>query len=235
MLFIATATNSLLGLIGDIFNCAGGILLAWDAIHRERDFARIKSIAGTLQGKQFAKLRVVMEGIQIVDEADVECAFIRRSARKAVAGCILLVVGFSLQTAARIRETFNPPATEATSASAACSEPIDRRLDSSYNRKVGRNEMTTKTKERTTLGVKSQTVVPRHIREHMGIGQGDQIDWAPGPNRTAILYGRLSVPTDILTPELMAKLDARELAMESGGGIHVTSLQELAKKRPRRS
>jgi AbrB family looped-hinge helix DNA binding protein len=81
--------------------------------------------------------------------------------------------------------------------------------------------------DRTTIGAKSQTVVPRQIREHLGIGAGDQLDWKPGPNRTAIVYGRLSVPTNLLTTELVQKLEEREHAMDEGEGVRIKDIREL--------
>jgi hypothetical protein len=102
--FLAMTYTSLIGLIGDLLNCSGGVLLAWEAIHQERDFQQIKRIAHAVKEKPLARLRVAIEGVQIVDETDVECAFIRRSARKAVAGCILLSIGFILLALSRVWE-----------------------------------------------------------------------------------------------------------------------------------
>jgi hypothetical protein len=55
--------------------------------------------------RPFVRLRVVMEGVQITDEDDVERAFLRRSARKAVAGSLLLAAGFIFLLISRLTET----------------------------------------------------------------------------------------------------------------------------------
>jgi len=84
--------------------------------------------------------------------------------------------------------------------------------------------------KRTKIGSKSQIVVPKEIQEHLGIGAGDQIDWTPGPEATVILRGFRSIPADLVTPELEARLATRERAMEEGHGIHIKNLSELRHK-----
>jgi hypothetical protein len=96
--------GTVMGFVGDTLTCVGGILLAWDAIHGEREFRRIRKIAQAIEEKSLARIHVVLEGVQISAESDVERAFIRRSARKALIGSILLAIGFVFLFVARVLE-----------------------------------------------------------------------------------------------------------------------------------
>jgi hypothetical protein len=97
----------IVGLLGDLLTFTGGLLLAWDAVQKEREFERIKKVAAALQSPWLARLKVEMEGLIVADEGDVQKAFIRRSARKAAYGCGLLAAGFLLLLAARTIELLN--------------------------------------------------------------------------------------------------------------------------------
>lgn len=88
--------------------------------------------------------------------------------------------------------------------------------------------------KRTTLGAKSQTVVPRVVQERLGIGQGDQVEWSDGPGRSVIVRGFRSVPAHLITPELEKKLDARDQAMEQGRSFSVKSVKNLDEMAERR-
>jgi hypothetical protein len=93
------------GLCGDVLTFAGGMLLAWDAVEKEREFQSIQHVARTLKSPWMARLKVEMNGIILVSENDVEQAFIRRSAKKAKWGCVFLAVGFGFLLVSRILET----------------------------------------------------------------------------------------------------------------------------------
>jgi len=82
------------GLFGDGATFAGGLVLALDALHKEREIKDIRRIVSTLKSPVIARLKVEMEGVILTDEDDVQIAFLRRSARKALLGCALLTVGF---------------------------------------------------------------------------------------------------------------------------------------------
>ena len=94
----------IIGLLGDTLTFSGGLVLAWDAVQKENEFDKIKKIAATLSSPSMARLHVEMEGVLISDEADIERAFLRVSARKAVWGCRVLAAGFFLLILSRIFE-----------------------------------------------------------------------------------------------------------------------------------
>jgi len=98
--------TAVVGLIGDVLTLAGGLLLAHDAVGKEKDFEKIRNIAKVIQEPRLAKIRFVMEGVEISDESNVEKAFIRRSARTAKWGCFILVLGFALLVVSRVIEMF---------------------------------------------------------------------------------------------------------------------------------
>src|SRR5437879_5319298 len=98
--------STMIGLFGDALTFAGGLLLAWDAVQKGKEFDKIRRIAKTVREPRLARLRFVLEGIEIspADESDVERAFIHRSVRKAKWGCVALACGFLCLLAARIVE-----------------------------------------------------------------------------------------------------------------------------------
>jgi hypothetical protein len=98
---------ALVGLIGDTFTLAGGLLLALDAVAKEKDFEKIRKIAKTVKEPRLAQIRFVMEGVEISDGSQVEKAFIRRSARIAKWGCFILVIGFALLVVSRLAEIYH--------------------------------------------------------------------------------------------------------------------------------
>ena len=99
--------HSIIGLLGDLLTFSGGLFLALDAVQKEKEFNKIKRVAAALRTPYLAKLKVEIEGLIISDDQDVERAFIRHSARKAVVGCVVLTLGFLLLLAARILEIAN--------------------------------------------------------------------------------------------------------------------------------
>lgn len=98
----------ILGLLGDAFTLAGGLSLAWDTIEKEKEVRKIKDISKTIGKPGFDKLNIELYGEIVKTEDDVHRAFIRRTAKKAVWGCILLVMGFILLLAAHSIELLNP-------------------------------------------------------------------------------------------------------------------------------
>lgn len=93
-----------IGLFGDLLTFSGGLLLAVDVAQKERDFAQIKNIASAVKDPWMARIKVEMEGVILADDKDVERAFIHRSARKAVWGCVFLSCGFLFLLSVRVLE-----------------------------------------------------------------------------------------------------------------------------------
>jgi hypothetical protein len=94
----------LVGLGGDVSTFVGGFILAWDAVKREREFMRVRELASTLKDTPFARLKLQLNDIVLVDEHSIERAFIRQSALQAAWGCSFLTIGFVLLLIARILE-----------------------------------------------------------------------------------------------------------------------------------
>lgn len=89
-----------IGFFADTFTFSGAVILAVDAFIRERDFSRQKDLISMV--KSFARVRFVVEGIELIDENSTALVFIRQSARRALWGTIILAVGFIGQIVARV-------------------------------------------------------------------------------------------------------------------------------------
>ena len=98
----------IVGLFGDTLTFAGGTILAWDAVQQDKQFRKIRRLAETLAAPELVHLRVEVEGVVIADERDIEHAFIRHSARRALIGAITLAFGFGFLFATRWLEIFFP-------------------------------------------------------------------------------------------------------------------------------
>jgi len=98
---------TIIGLFGDGLTFIGGFLLALDAVQKGKEFDKIRKIASTVREPRLARLRFVLEGIEIsatTDESEVERAFIQRSVRKAKWGCVILAIGFLCLLTVRLIE-----------------------------------------------------------------------------------------------------------------------------------
>jgi hypothetical protein len=96
--------GAILGLIGDFLAFTGGLVLTLDAVSKEREFRRIKKITSVINSPSLARLKVDLSGVVITNQDDVETAFVRNSAQKAIRGAALLTIGFLLIIAGRILE-----------------------------------------------------------------------------------------------------------------------------------
>lgn len=94
----------MLGLAGDALTVCGGLLLAWDTVQKDREVRQVKNTARAIESPLLKGLPIEIDGVLVVCESDVERAFIRRSARKAAWGCVLLAAGFILLFATRLIE-----------------------------------------------------------------------------------------------------------------------------------
>jgi hypothetical protein len=83
-----------LGLFGDTVTFIGGIILAIEAARQHKQFQEIQQMAKTLTSPQLVHLKVEVEGVLITDHKDIERAYIRHSARRALIGAVALAIGF---------------------------------------------------------------------------------------------------------------------------------------------
>ncbi|HKV77598.1 MAG TPA: hypothetical protein VJP02_05645 [Candidatus Sulfotelmatobacter sp.] len=95
---------SWLGLAGDTVTFIGGIVLALEAARQHEQFLKIQQMANTLKSPELVHLKVEVEGVLITDHKDIERAFIRLSARRALIGAIGLAIGFGFLFLARLAE-----------------------------------------------------------------------------------------------------------------------------------
>lgn len=80
------------GFLGDGLTFAGGFILALEALMREREFFRKKNWGQTVA--ILKKARITKNGVILTDDADVELAFIRQTATRALVGTVVLTLGF---------------------------------------------------------------------------------------------------------------------------------------------
>jgi len=83
-----------LGLIGDTVTFIGGIILAVEAARQHEQFLKIQQMASTLTSPELVHLKVEVGGVLITDHKDIERAYIRHSARRALAGAVGMAIGF---------------------------------------------------------------------------------------------------------------------------------------------
>jgi hypothetical protein len=95
-----------LGLPGDVLSFVGGVILALDALNKEREFNKIKKITRVITSPKFQTLTVEVEGEVVKDGQDVDLTFLRRSVRLARIGFSLVAVGFLFLMASRMVEIF---------------------------------------------------------------------------------------------------------------------------------
>jgi hypothetical protein len=86
--------GAILGLVGDLFTFMGAVILAFDAISKQREYLRLKNIESTIQSKALSNLTLELDGVLIKDKDDVARAFVHTSAGKTVVGCLVLMTGF---------------------------------------------------------------------------------------------------------------------------------------------
>ena len=96
--------SPVIGVFGDSATFAGSYWLARDAIKREQEFTRIRNVIARRKLPSIADLKLDMEGIILSSDDDVERAFIRFSARRAIWGCVLLAIGFFALLLVRVIE-----------------------------------------------------------------------------------------------------------------------------------
>ncbi|SRR6266446_2960357 len=94
--------DTILGLAGDSLTFVGGFILALDALLRQKEFRKRGDLGQTVTALK--GVRLVQDGIKLVNNDDVELVFIRQSVRRALVGATILTIGFVLLLSARIAE-----------------------------------------------------------------------------------------------------------------------------------
>ena len=98
-----------LGLAGDTLTFVGGMILAIDAIGKQKEFRKIQSTAAAVNDPLLAKVRFTREGVSLTNHEDVELVFIHRSVKRAGWGSVIITFGFVCLLLARIYEILHIP------------------------------------------------------------------------------------------------------------------------------
>ena len=88
------SAESWFGFLGDFLTFLGGIVLAFDAVREERKFRKLGEWVKTIEAPELKGVLLTFQGVKLKSGKDVELAFIRKSAKLALAGAIILTVGF---------------------------------------------------------------------------------------------------------------------------------------------
>jgi len=97
--------SGILGLLGDTLTFTGAVILALDALWREREFMRQKQMINMI--KSLREVRLILHGIELVDSESANRVFIRQSVLRSVWGAAFLVLGFVCLLVARLIEMFH--------------------------------------------------------------------------------------------------------------------------------
>jgi len=92
------------GLVGDGLTLIGGFLLGLDALRKGADFKEVQSLIRAGHDPRLAKIRLVLNGVELSSESGAEKAVIRGSAWRAIWGCAALFLGFAVAACSRIME-----------------------------------------------------------------------------------------------------------------------------------
>jgi len=95
-----------LGLGGDTLTFVGAMILAIDAVGRQKEFQKIQRTAATVRDPLLKKVKFTKDGISLTSHDDVELVFIHRSVKRALCGSVILALGFVCLLLARICEFF---------------------------------------------------------------------------------------------------------------------------------
>ena len=95
---------SVIGLLGDLYNFAAALWLAFDLLFKERETERKEILTRIKKDAEGRHIPFEVDEIIITSEGDVERVLARRAAKQASSACILLFVGLFLVLAARLLE-----------------------------------------------------------------------------------------------------------------------------------
>jgi hypothetical protein len=84
----------ILGFSGDILTFAGSALLAVDALWPEKPFEEEEQVIKLRKNPALEKLPIEIDGRILASDKDVRLVFMHRRAKKAIAGFVLIAIGF---------------------------------------------------------------------------------------------------------------------------------------------
>lgn len=93
------------GFFGDFLTFFGGIVLAVDAVREEKKFRKLRAWAETIAAPELKGVILTFQGVKLKTGDDIELAFIRKSAKLALAGALILTIGFMCLFVSRCIET----------------------------------------------------------------------------------------------------------------------------------
>jgi hypothetical protein len=97
--------SAFFGFAGDGITFLGGIILAIDAIGKQREFRNIQSTFKAVTNPLLSGVKLTKKGVSLTNRDDVELVFIRRTVTRAIWGSCLLALGFICLLIARIIES----------------------------------------------------------------------------------------------------------------------------------
>ena len=97
------SASTIWGLCGDSLSFVGALILALDALLREREFSKQKQLIRMI--KVLKEVRLTLRGIELVDEESANLVFIRQSVIRSLWGAGFLTVGFICLLVSRVFET----------------------------------------------------------------------------------------------------------------------------------
>lgn len=93
------------GFFGDFLTFLGGIVLAVDAVREEKKYRKLRAWAETIAAPELKGVILTFQGVKLKTGDDIELAFIRKSAKLALAGALILTIGFMCLFVSRCIET----------------------------------------------------------------------------------------------------------------------------------
>ncbi|MFZ0313687.1 MAG: hypothetical protein WAL85_13345 [Candidatus Korobacteraceae bacterium] len=96
---------TILGFAGDTLTFVGGLVLAWDALMRDREFKKQQQLGEVVH--ELKGIKLATGGIKLTGPNDVERVFIRQSVRRAFWGTAVMTLGFILLLCSRGCESYS--------------------------------------------------------------------------------------------------------------------------------
>lgn len=98
------SAGALFGFLGDFLTFSGGIVLAVDAVREEKKLRKLRDWAKTIDAPELKGVIMTLQGVKLKTGEDIELAFVRKSAKLALTGTVILTVGFMCLFVSRCME-----------------------------------------------------------------------------------------------------------------------------------